>query len=192
MSRTIILDAAHGSNTAGKCSPDGKHKEYIWSRDILAKVKEGLLNNGVCVVETVTTNFEIGLLQRKSIMNAVAAPAFVFSLHNNAAKCGEWANARNASIWTTKGKTQSDQFATYIYEGLVKDVPEMQWRKDTYTDNDIDYEENFTVLISIHPSALLEWGFQDNKEDLKLIEDPLIKEKLCICLIKLLTDISKM
>lgn len=192
MSRTIILDAAHGSNVAGKASPDGKHKEFIWSREILAKVKEGLLKNGVCVVETVTTNIEIGLLQRKSIMNAVKAPAFVFSLHNNAAKCGEWANARNASIWTTKGTTKSDQFATYIYNGLLKDIPEMQWRIDKWSDKDPDYEENFTVLMSIHPSCLLEWGFQDNVLDLQLIEDPLIKEKLCNCLIKLLTDISKM
>jgi N-acetylmuramoyl-L-alanine amidase len=29
---TYILDPAHGKNVAGKRSPDGKHREYLWSR----------------------------------------------------------------------------------------------------------------------------------------------------------------
>lgn len=66
----------------------------------------------------------------------------------------------------------------------------MSWRMD-YTDKDVDYEENFTVLTSKHPSVLLEWGFQDNKEDLAIIEDPIIKDKLIHSLTSILLNISK-
>ena len=176
--RTIILDYAHGMDVAGKGSPDGLHKEYIFSREILNKVKNNLIGLGVIVVLSNIGDTEIGLLKRKAFMNTINSPAFTFSLHNNAAGMGDkWYNARGTSIWTTKGETKSDKFATIIYNKLIVDIPEMSWRKD-FTDKDVDYEENFTVLTSKHPSVLLEWGFQDNKEDLKLIEDPIIKQKL--------------
>ena len=35
----IILDPAHGSDVAGKRSPDGLHREYKWSREICADLK---------------------------------------------------------------------------------------------------------------------------------------------------------
>lgn len=190
--RTIILDYAHGMDVAGKGSPDGLHKEYIWSREILNKVKNNLIGLGAIVVLSNAGDTEIGLLKRKAFMNTINSPAFVFSLHNNAAGMGDkWYNARNASIWTTKGKTKSDDFATIIYNKLNTDVPEMRWRMDI-TDKDVDYEENFTVLTSKHPSVLLEWGFQDNKEDLKLIEEPTIKQKLITSLTNVLLEISKL
>ena len=189
--RTIILDYPHGDNVAGKGSPDGKHKEYIWGREILPQVYKNLKDLYVPTVLSNPGMSEIGLLKRKAFMNTINAPAFVFSLHNNAAGMGDkWMNARGASIWTTKGLTKSDSFATYIYQELVKDIPEMSWRMD-YTDKDVDYEENFTVLTSKHPSVLLEWGFQDNKEDLAIIEDPIIKDKLIHSLTSILLNISK-
>ena len=34
----IILDPAHGNDVKGKCSPDGTHKEYLWSREICKRM----------------------------------------------------------------------------------------------------------------------------------------------------------
>jgi len=36
-----ILDPAHGANTPGKRSPDGKHREYKWSREIISMILNG-------------------------------------------------------------------------------------------------------------------------------------------------------
>ena len=38
----IILDPAHGNGVKGKCSPDGTHKEYLWSREICKKLASKL------------------------------------------------------------------------------------------------------------------------------------------------------
>lgn len=192
--RSIILDPAHGHNTPGKCSPDRTHYEWEWSRQILYKVKENLEKIGVTVYMSNNTPTEYGLLDRVNHMNAIAAPAFVFSLHNNAAGMGtEWMSARGASIWTTRGVTKSDAYATQIFEKLQKDIPEAgKWRTDYWSDQDPDWESNFTVLMSKHPSVLLEFLFQDNKEDLALIKDESIKSKLVQSLTEVLTEISQL
>lgn len=189
--RTIILDMAHGLDTPGKCSPDRTHYEWEWSRKILYAVKEGLEAKGVKCVLSNDKPTEIGLLNRVKNMNNVTEKAFVFSLHNNAAGMGEWKTARGASIWTTKGVTASDAFATYISMQLQKDIPEAgKWRFDYYSDKDLDWESNFTVLMSKHPSVLLEWLFQDNKEDLLLIKNEDINKKLINSLIEVLQHIA--
>ena len=30
----VLIDNGHGSNTPGKCSPDGRLKEYAYTREI--------------------------------------------------------------------------------------------------------------------------------------------------------------
>ena len=189
--RKIIIDYAHGINIAGKGSPDGRHKEWRWSREILKQVILRLEEAGVPVSISNPSDYEFGLIKRLHIMNSIPAPAFVFSLHNNAAGMGDaWKNARGASIWTTYGRTKSDGYATNIYSTLAERIPEISWRKDI-TDGDVDYESNFTVLMSIHPSVLLEWGFQDNKEDLELINRDDIEERLVCTLSEILIEIAK-
>jgi N-acetylmuramoyl-L-alanine amidase len=189
--RSIILDPAHGENVAGKCAPDLSHYEWKWSREILYKVKDNLEKIGVTVHLSNPKPTEIGLIARRNFMNSIPFPSFVLSLHSNAAGMGDkWMNARNASIWTTRGVTNSDKYATMVQQKLEKDIPEMKWRKDIQ-DGDVDYEENFTVLTSKHISVLVEWGFQDNKEDLALIKDETIKAKLVQSLTEVLTEISQ-
>lgn len=188
--RRIIIDYAHGINVAGKGSPDGRHKEYRWSREILERVIEGLVKLNVPISISNPSDYETGLIKRLHIMNGIPGPAFVFSLHNNAAGMGDvWKNARGASIWTTFGRTKSDGYATFIFETLQNHLPEIYWRKDN-TDGDVDFESNFTVLMSIHPSVLLEWLFQDDQKDLLLIENPEIKERLINALVEALHAIS--
>ncbi|MPM00625.1 hypothetical protein SDC9_46852 [bioreactor metagenome] len=168
---TIILDAAHGSDVAGKASPDGTHREYAWSRFWINQLGKHLTDIGFTVVYTAPEETEPGLTERVRRMNAVSGPAIVFSLHNNAAGCGEWKSARGWSLWTTKGVTRSDQCAEIIYINMLAFIPELPFRYDI-SDGDHDYEANFTVLMSKHPSVLLEYMFQDNKLDLELIENP--------------------
>jgi N-acetylmuramoyl-L-alanine amidase len=189
--RSIILDMAHGVDTPGKCSPDRSFFEWEWSRQILYKVKENLEAIGVTVHLSNPKPTEVGLIARRNFMNSIPFPSFVLSLHSNAAGMGDkWMNARNASIWTTRGVTNSDKYATMIQQKLEKDIPEMKWRKDIQ-DGDPDYEENFTVLTSKHISILIEWGFMDNREDLALIKDETIKAKLVQSLTEVLTEISQ-
>jgi N-acetylmuramoyl-L-alanine amidase len=175
---TIILDRAHGSNVAGKGSPDGTHKEWDWSERWIKILGGSLVNTGFKVVCTTEDDKEPGLRERVRRMNRIKEPAFVFSLHNNAAGMGnEWKSAQGFSLWTTPGKTRSDSCATIIFNNFRTFLPGLPYLAD-YSDGDPDYEARFTVLYSKHPSVLLEYMFQDNKLDLELIKNPYLSHTI--------------
>lgn len=177
---TIILDAAHGEDVAGKRSPDGKHREYLWSRLIISKLKPRLQSRGYKVVETNPTTKEIGLTKRKNIANAVLdTPKVLLSIHNNAAGNGDkWLNATGFAFYTTKGQTLSDVFAEALVVEFERMFPSEKMRKDS-VDGDSDYEENFTVLMgSTYYACLAEILFQDNKSDVEKLQDPIFQDKV--------------
>lgn len=188
---TIILDDAHGSDVAGKGSPDGRHREWKWSQRWTEVIKHIAEDLGFRVELSSPEENEPGLLTRRDRMNKIAGPAFVFSLHNNAAGMGvQWMNAHGFSVWTTKGVTKSDKCADIIFNQLRKYLPDIPYRHDT-TDADHDYEANFTVLTSRHPSVLLEYLFQDNQQDLLLIENDELSMKMVQAVIQSFIEIEK-
>ena len=170
---TIILDPAHGEETPGKRSPDGKFREFSWSRDVIALLVGELDERGYSIASSNASRSEIGLSKRAAVANAVKSKAKVFiSIHSNAAGDGAtWMNARGYSVYTTKGKTNSDILAEYIMKQFTVDFPELKKRADM-SDGDMDTEENFTVISKTNcPAVLIEWLFQDNKDDVKLLMD---------------------
>lgn len=181
---SIILDPAHGSNVTGKASPDGTHKEYIWSRLVAKKLAEKLKALDYHVAFTTESELEIGLSKRKQAADNIVIPKgnvkLLISNHNNAAGAdGKWHNASGVEIWTAKGKSLSDVFADYIIESLAerfKDDPAMKFRYDL-SDGDKDKEENFTVLMGNYFAVLIEWLFQDNLYDVKRLKDEAINDK---------------
>lgn len=193
-----IIDFAHGSDVAGKQSPDGKHKEYLWSRKVGKALAERLKQEGFGVAFTNTGDTEIGLSRRKAIADKLDTPLggakFLISLHNNAAGIGtEWSLARGFEIYTSKGQTRSDLFATVIFEQLQKDFPTTDGYKHRTdgSDGDLDKEANFTVLMgNTYWAVLLEWLFQDNLEDVELLMNDEVNTKLVESLTKSLVYID--
>lgn len=190
----IILDPAHGEEVPGKRSPDGTHREYLWSRNIIGKLKPRLEKLGFNVYLTTTLNSEPGLTHRQQSANAIkldtGCTKFLLSLHNNAAGNGsDWAKASGVEIFTSKGHTQSDEFAEVIMKQLMADFPTYKFRKGA--NNSLVKDENFTVLMGYgYKAALLEWLFQDNKEDVELLKSEDINNKLVDSLEKALVQIE--
>lgn len=181
-SLNIIIDDAHGSNVAGKGSPDGRHKEYLWSQFWSTELQKHLTDIDYTTFYNSPEETEPGLLTRVHRMNKVPAPAFVFSWHNNAAGMGDsWKDAHGYSVWTTRGVTMSDTCATIIFNNLRTFLPDLAFRQDL-SDGDPDYESNFTVLMSKHPSVLFEFMFQDNNFDLQLLENPALCRTILLIL----------
>ena len=174
----IILDPAHGIDVAGKRSPDGRHLEYLWSRERLKVVEHLLQAHGYTVVWTNDWDTEIGLSKRKEIANMYAQKdtslvPLLISLHNDASGITEeWRQARGISLWTSKGRTTSDIFADFFIQGIPEWFPEAKQRIYSPAYLDRDFENNFTVLMGNYFALLIECGFQDNKEDVALLEDP--------------------
>lgn len=170
----ILIDNGHGSDTAGKCSPDGKLREYAYAREIAKRIVTELKARGYDAERIVTEDNDIGLATRckrvNSICNKLGAKNVVFvSIHVNAKGCGDWEAARGWSAYTSKGQTSGDKVADYLYAEAEKNFQDLKIRKDM-SDGDPDIEEGFYVLKHTQCAAVLtENFFQDNKEDVEYL-----------------------
>lgn len=177
----ILLDNGHAKNTPGKCSPvlpDGtRFYEYQFNRDIVKRIAKGLdalkIPYHILVPEEIT---DVALTTRANRANEYCRKygkenCFLISVHANAAGNGGWMNARGWSVYTTKGWTKSDEYATYFYNEAKKLLPSknMTLRAD-WSDGDPDWEANFTILYKTICSCILtENLFYDNKIDLAFL-----------------------
>lgn len=182
-----MIDNGHGMETPGKRSPNGKLKEWQYTRLIATKLARELVLSGVPAVRIVEEETDIPLSQRAGRANAYCNKygkdkCILVSIHCNACPPddGKWHNARGWSVYTTKGETKSDKLAECIAKAaqdiLGKDYAasftEQDWKRKNkpvrtdMTDGDMDYEENFTVLYkTVCPAVLTENLFQDNLAD---------------------------
>ena len=170
---TVILGTAHAASTPGKRSPDGKFREYAWSRKMCKMVKTRLIELGINCIIDIEEDEEISLKNRVSIVNAICAEKGVknciyVSIHNNAAANGTWANARGFSIWIyEKASQKSKDLALSIFNEAEKSkllgnrsVPSTKY-----------HTSNFYVCKNTAcPAVLTENLFQDNKEDVAYLE----------------------
>lgn len=189
----IILDPAHGEETPGKRSPDGKHREYKWSRYICDELKIKLEHEGYMVTQTTFTENEPGLTKRQTFAknyDGQGKTKFLLSLHNNAAGNGEsWYSARGFENYAFSTTGKSAEFGKVIMEQLIQDFPSMTARKGPAPN--LVKSANFTVLAgSGYYANLLEWLFQDNQEDVKLLEDYSTNFKLVESLVKAINKIN--
>ena len=173
---TVIIDAGHGIETPGKCSPNGLLREYAWARDCARELNLWLKNTpGFSPVLLQKDEKDVPLPVRVKQINKLARSSvnsLLVSLHCNAYGNGkEWTAPRGWSIWTSSGTTKSDRIATYIWNEAYK-----KWghaRKDK-SDGDPDYESDFYILKNtICPAVLIENFFMTNKEDYDYLISPL-------------------
>ncbi|WP_321479779.1 N-acetylmuramoyl-L-alanine amidase [uncultured Bacteroides sp.] len=170
----VLIDNGHGENTAGKRSPDGKLREYLYAREIADMVVYGLKKAGIDAERIVRETIDVPLSERCKRVNEVckqlgSSNVILVSIHCNAAGNGEWMQARGWEAYTTLGKTRSDTLAECLYTAAEKNLPNMKMRKDL-SDGDSDKEANFYILKHTKcPAVLTENLFQDNKEDVDFL-----------------------
>ena len=163
-------------NTPGKRSPDGKFLEYAYNREIATRIVADLIDRGHNAQLLVPETEDIPLTERVRRINAHCntlgkSNVILISIHVNAAGNGtKWLNATGWSCYTSKGQTTSDRIAECFYEAAKKNFPDRRIRTD-YSDNDLDWEENFYILRhSLCPAVLTENFFMDNPQDLDYLQ----------------------
>lgn len=167
----ILIDNGHGVNTSGKCSPDGKFREYKWNREMAHEVVAQLRERGYCAELIVKEDIDISLAERVKRANNKCNQlgvknVILVSIHVNAAGNGQWLNAKGWSCFTSKGLTKSDKIAEELYKVAEKLMPNRTMRKE-YSDGDADWEAGFYILKNTKcPAVLTENFFMDNKDDL--------------------------
>lgn len=191
----VFLDPGHTSLTPGKCSPDGRLKEYAYVREIVSMIESRLKSLGIQCwnthpetgwVDSAHSSDSKDLVLRVNRIKSKYAKvksegknALLISVHVNAAKNGPWASGRGWSVWTTKGQNNSDKLA----ESLWCAADEILGSDESYTktfagqsiqkplradvsDKDHDYESDFYIIKQSPCVAVLtENLFQDNKQD---------------------------
>ena len=198
MSRLIIFDIGHGGidpesgqyvtapNKQHYHSEIGWFNEGEWNRSLMKSI-QGVFNSYNLKAKSNEQirytwfpfdHQDIKLKDRVLAYNEMTNAqdrAIIISLHANASPNH---NATGFELFTSKGETLADKYATMIAEEFNFDPvlnAEFTFRKD-YSDGDIDKEADFYVLKrTTAPAVLVEHGFFDNLEDaLKLINTDII------------------
>lgn len=178
----VLLDNGHAKSTKGKCSPlfeDGsRFYEYEFARDVVRRISEKLQKENILFkIVTPEVEEDIPLTTRANRVNRYCQKygknnCILISVHANASGDGsKWMPARGWSVWTTKGKTKSDEYADIFYKEAKKLLPlyGMTMRQDL-ADGDYDFESNFTIIYKSNcPAILTENLFQDNKKDCEFL-----------------------
>lgn len=168
----ILIDNGHGCDTKGKCSPDGRLREYKWAREVAQLIVDGLKALGYDAVRIVTEQNDVSLSERCHRVNAVCAKqgaknVLLVSVHVNAAGSNGWNNARGWSGWVyTHASDRSKQLAQLLYAEAAKrnlkgnrSVPSCKY-----------WEANFYIVKNTNcPAVLTENLFQDNREDVEYL-----------------------
>lgn len=167
-----MIDNGHGVETPGKRSPDGRLREYAYTREIADRVVSRLQAEGVDAIRIVPEEADIPLAERVARANKLYAEsgkqAILVSIHCNAAGNGSaWMEARGWSVFVdTTASTNSKRLATAIAD--VAQKKHVTVRKEA---GDRNYWIS-SLYICKHcncPAVLVENFFQDNKDDVNFL-----------------------
>lgn len=167
----ILLDNGHGRETPGKRSPDGRLREYAWTREVAARIVEELRSLDVSAFLLTPEKEDVPLSIRVKRVEAYCRQygkknVILLSVHNNAAGNGEvWLSAKGWSAYTTPGVTVSDEVARYLYDQAEECFKGRRIRIYANRKNP-DYEANLYILKKTSCAAVLtENFFMDNLDD---------------------------
>lgn len=168
----VLIDNGHGENTPGKRSPDGRLREWAYSREIADMVVSGLRKRGIDAERIVKEDTDVPLSERCRRANAVyketGKKAILISIHCNAAgNGGSWLNARGWSVFVSNNASaNSKKLATCL--GEAAEVQRVTIRKQT--PKLMYWEQNLAICRDTNcPAVLTENFFQDNKEDVEYL-----------------------
>ena len=164
----ILIDNGHGSNTAGKCSPDRTLLEWAWNREIACRVVACLKEKGYDARLVTPEATDITLKERCRRINAVCKEVgsrnvCSISIHVNAAGGdGKWHDARGWSVFVSQNASQrSKDLAGYLHDEAAKVVKcrrplptQKYWVKSLAMCRDTNC-----------PAVLTENMFMDNHQD---------------------------
>lgn len=168
----VLIDNGHGENTPGKRSPDGRLREWAYSREIADMVVAGLRKKGIDAERIVKEDTDVPLSERCRRANAIyketGKKAILISIHCNAVGSGvSWMDARGWSVFVSNNASaNSKKLATVLCE--MAESMNLQVRRPT--PKQPYWEHNLAICRDTNcPAILTENFFQDNKEDVEYL-----------------------
>ena len=122
---------------------------------------------------------------RANLCQRIHGNCLLISIHANAG------GGTGFEIYTSKGKTKADYFATELIVRLEKDFPDIRMRVDT-SDGDKDKEADFYILKhTTMPALLAENLFMDNYKDCRRLLSSQFRQRLADSYVRFIKSIQE-
>lgn len=168
----VLIDNGHGENTPGKRSPDGRLREWSYTREIADRVVYELGRRGVDAERIVKENIDVPLSERCRRANAIyretGEKAILVSIHCNAAGSGtDWMKARGWSVFVSNNASaNSKKLADCLAGAAVSENVKVRLPAP----GQLYWQQNLAICRDTScPAVLTENFFQDNKEDVDFL-----------------------
>lgn len=168
----VLIDNGHGENTPGKCSPDGKLKEWAYTREIADRLVTELRKNGIDAERIVKEMTDIPLSIRcrraNDIYRETGGKAILISIHCNAAGSGsDWLSAHGWSVFISNNASMNSKNLAICLAGAA--IGKRVFVRQPMQ-GQLFWTQNLAICRdTICPAVLTENFFQDNKEDVEFL-----------------------
>ncbi|MBE3596841.1 MAG: N-acetylmuramoyl-L-alanine amidase [Hydrogenibacillus sp.] len=158
--KVIVVDPGHGGSDDGATGVDGS-KEKALNLDVALRLEAKLKAEGATVILTRRSDVYLSLADRVARAKSAGADVFV-SLHHNA--------------YTTP--TMRGTMTFYYRDfALAQALQNALVQKTGFRDLGARYGNYYVLRENTVPSALVEFGFLTNAEEIKSLRDPKIKDR---------------
>lgn len=168
----VLLDNGHGINTPGKCSPDGKLKEYKYAREIVSRIHQKLTEKGIDSHILTPEETDISLKERVSRANKLYKDnnkqAILISIHCNAAGAdSKWHTANGWSVYVAQNASSNSK---KLADCLANSAESLGLKMRYYKSGQSYWVQSLAICRDTNcPAVLTENLFQDNKEDVDFL-----------------------
>lgn len=191
----ILIDNGHGYNTPGKCSPDGKFKEWKKNRELARDIIMELKDDGYDARLIVTEENDISLAERVQRVNYICrkegtSNVILVSIHSNAAGAdGKWHSARGFSAHVSlNASDKSKRLAKFLWQRAI----EYGLKGNRCVPQEMFIAQNLYILRhTVCPAVLTENLFYDNQEDLEMLQSQQGHDKIVLAHLRAIRDYIK-
>lgn len=202
-----IIDAGHGGLVDGQYSTEGKQYRFsdgtviyegVINRAIGRLLAKKLTENNIPYLHTtLETEANIGLMERVQQANAffqLKPNCYVLSIHCNASSDeteGEGKAGKGFEIYTSIGKTKSDELAHIASKWYKRLFPEFEFRENKTEGGEYKNKEaSFVMLTKTKgPAFIVENLFYDNKEEALFLLSEDGQNRIAECLFQAVKEI---
>ena len=161
----VLIDNGHGVNTPGKCSPDGRLREYAYAREIAERLEKALKECGVEAIRITPEEYDVSLSERCRRANKYGSKGVVLvSIHCNAAGAdGKWHDAHGWAAYVSKNASVNSKT---LARCLIQAAKDKGLSVREYAHQAPYWTQNLAICRDTKcPAVLTENLFQDNKAD---------------------------
>lgn len=181
----ILIDNGHGSNTPGKASPDGRLREYAYTREVAKGIVTGLKRKGYDAELLTPETLDVKLGERVRRANAETRKAggttkcIVVSIHTDASppNDNQWHEA--GGRWSARVSLNASKRSKLLAHHLAEAARAKGLKVGQPLPNQDYWPQNLAICRDTNcPAVLTESLFHNNRKDVDYLLSPTGKQAI--------------